>query len=347
MKILFIGGTGNISTAVSELAVQKGYDLFLLNRGTQNSLAPKEATLIQCDIRDKVQAASVLKDYKFDVVVDWIAYEKEHIINDIELFKGKTNQFVFISSTACYERPPVNYLVNESCFLKNPYWDYARKKIECEEALMKEYRESGFPITIVRPSYTYGDTLIPYLFNSRKSRWTLIDRMLKGKKVIVPGDGTSLFTVTHNTDFAKGIIGLFGNVKAIGNAFHITSDEVLSWNQIANIIGNAVGVEPNLIHIPSDFLSVMSPENKGGLLGDKSVSIVLDNTKIKQAVPGFQAVTPFAVGIRKTIAWYQGDSSRMTVDEEFDRLCDDIIDTYMISMDKAVAYARGKYGKIE
>lgn len=345
MKILFIGGTGNISTAVSELAVSKGFDLYLLNRGTQNSLAPKEATLIQCDIRDKSQAAQVLKDHKFDVVVDWIAYEPEHIINDIELFKDKTKQFIFISSAACYERPPVNYLVNESCLLKNTYWDYAQKKIECEDILVKEYRESGFPITIVRPSYTYGDTLVPYIFNSRKSRWTLIDRMLKGKKVIVPGDGTSLFTITHNTDFARGITGLFGNVQAIGNAYHITSDEVLCWNQIIKIIGDAAGVEPDIIHIPSDFLSIMSPENRGGLLGDKAVSIVLDNSKIKQAVPEFKAVVPFAQGIKKTVMWYRSDPARMVPDQEFDRLCDDIINTYMVSMDKAIEYAQEKYGK--
>ncbi|HBN82615.1 MAG TPA: NAD-dependent dehydratase [Clostridiales bacterium] len=345
MKVLFIGGTGNISSAVSELTVSKGFDLYLLNRGTQNSLAPKEATLIQCDIRDKSQAASVLKDYRFDIVVDWIAYEPEHIINDIELFKGKTKQFVFISSAACYERPPMNYLVNESCPLKNPYWGYAQKKIVCEDILVKEYRESGFPVTVVRPSYTYGDTLIPYVFNSRKSRWTLIDRMLKGKKVIVPGDGTSLFTVTHNTDFAKGITGLFGNVKAVGNAYHITSDEVLSWNQIIKIIADAVGVEPDLIHIPSDFLSIMSPENRGGLLGDKSVSIVFDNSKIKQAVPDFKALVPFTRGIKKTIAWFQSDPCRMVPDQAFDRLCDDIIDTYMLSVDKAVEYARKKYEK--
>lgn len=340
MKILFIGGTGTISTAVSELAIQKGYDLYLLNRGSNNQRAPKEAKILNCDIRDTQKAAEVLKTHTFDTVVDWVAFEPEHIQSDIELFKDKTKQYIFISSAACYERPPRNYLIDESSFLKNPYWDYAQLKIKCEEVLMNEYVKSGFPVTIVRPSYTYGDTMIPYIFNSRKSRWTLIDRMLKGKKVIVPGDGTSLFTLTHNSDFAKGIIGLFQNVHAIGNVFHITSDEVLSWNQIAEIIGDAAGVKPDLIHIPSELLSGMSPENKGSLLGDKSVSVVFDNSKLKRYVPDYKATVPFSEGIRRTLEWYKSDKSRMIPDESFDSLCDDIIDTYMLSLDKANEYLK-------
>ncbi len=343
MKVLFIGGTGTISTAVSELAIQKGYELYLLNRGNQNERAPKEAKLINCDIRDKEAANKILKNYHFDVVVDWIVFEPEHIKTDIELFKDKTGQYVFISSTACYERPPRNYLIDESCFLKNPYWDYAQLKIACEELLMKEYVESGFPVTIVRPSYTYGDTMIPFIFNSRKNRYTLVDRMLKGKKIIVPGDGTSLFTLTHNTDFAKGITGLFQNVHAIGNVFHITSDEVLCWNQIIGIIGHAVGVKPDLIHIPSDFISIMSPSNKGGLLGDKSVSVVFDNSKIKRYVPEYNATMPFYQGIKKTLNWFREDPLRMQPDESFNELCDKMIEIYMLAKNKAYEYAELNY----
>ncbi|NSW92649.1 MAG: SDR family oxidoreductase [Firmicutes bacterium] len=328
MKVLFIGGTGTISAAVSELAVKKGIDLFLLNRGNREEFFPGGATLIKGDIRDIENTRKILKNYKFDVVVDWVAFTPDHIEADINLFRGKTGQYIFISSASAYQKPPTHYLVDESTPLANPYWQYARDKIACEQRLMEEYRKSGFPITIIRPSYTYGKTTIPYIFNSREHRWTLIDRLRKGKKIIVPGDGTSLWTLTHNTDFAKGFIGLIGNVQAIGHAFHITSDEVLTWDQVIKIIGKAAGAEPNIIHIPSEFIGAFSPEHIGGLLGDKAVSVVFDNSKIKRFVPGFTATVPFSEGIKESIEWYESNPDRCTVDEEFNNLADRIVAAY-------------------
>lgn len=328
MKVLFIGGTGTISSAVSALAVKKGLELYLLNRGNYSEFMPAGAKVIKGDIRNEIETGKILDTYKFDVVVDWIAFNSEHIKTDIKLFKGKVSQYIFISSTSCYQRPVTHYYMDESTPLRNPYWDYAQGKIACEELLMKEYRESGFPVTIVRPSYTYGATSIPHIINSRKSRWTLIDRMLKGKKIIVPGDGTSLWTITHNTDFAKGFIGLIGNIQALGHAFHITSDEVLNWNQITQAIGRAAGAEPNIIHIPSDFISAFAPELRGGLIGDKSESIVLNNSKIKRFVPDYKATVPFATGIKWSLEYFESKPELCWVDEEFDALMDRIIDAY-------------------
>ncbi|NLC69182.1 MAG: SDR family oxidoreductase [Clostridiaceae bacterium] len=335
MKVLFIGGTGVISSAVSELAVKKGIDLYLLNRGKRADLFPGGAKLIKGDIRDIENIRKVLADYSFDVVVDWVAYTPEHIKADVDLFKGKTAQYIFISSASVYQKPPSYYLIDESTPLCNPYWQYARDKIACELLLTEEYREKGFPVTIVRPSYTYGKTMIPFAFNSREHRWTLVDRMRKGKKIIVPGDGTSLWTLTHNTDFAKGFIGLIGNMHAIGHAFHITSDEVLTWDQVAKLIGKAAGVEPNIIHISSDFICTISPEQTGGLLGDKALSAVFDNSKIKRFVPGFTSTVPFSEGIKETIAWYESDPARCTVDEEFNKLADKIIAAYESGLNTA------------
>ncbi len=328
MKVLFIGGTGTISSAVSALAVKKGFELYLLNRGNYSEFMPAGAKIIKGDIRNVEETRKILKDYKFDVVVDWIAFNPDHIKTDIRLFKNKVDQFVFISSTACYQRPVTHYYMDESTPLCNPYWDYAQDKISCEDLLMKEYRENGFPVTIVRPSYTYGVTSIPHTINSRKSRWTIIDRMRKGKKIIVPGDGTSLWTITHNTDFAKGFVGLLGNIQALGHAFHITSDEVLNWNQITYAIGKAAGAKPDIIHIPSDFISAFAPELKGGLLGDKSESVVFNNSKIKRFVPDYKANVPFATGIKWSLEYFESKPELCWVDEEFNSLMDKIIGAY-------------------
>ena len=328
MKVLFIGGTGVISTAVSELAVKSGIELYLLNRGNQSGFAPDGARFIKGDIRDAVGTAEALKDYSFDAVVDWIAFTPGHVETDINLFKGKTGQYIFISSASAYQKPPSSYLIDESTPLYNPFWQYSRDKIACEDLLMDEYRKNGMPVTIVRPSYTYGNTMIPFALNSRKYRWTLVDRMRRGKKIIVPGDGSSLYTITHNTDFAKGFVGLLGNIQAIGHAFHITSDEVLTWNQIAGIIGKAAGAEPDIIHIPSDFIGALSPEHIGSLLGDKAVSVVFDNSKIKRFVPGFTAAVPLSRGVKQTIDWYEANPDMCKSDEEFDKLCDRIIAAY-------------------
>lgn len=329
MKVLFIGGTGIISQAVSKLAAEKGFDLYLLNRGHRSEFVPEGAKLITADIRDLDLAKKALTNRTFDVVVNWAAFIPEHVNNDIDLFRGRTNQYIFISSASAYQKPQTHYLVTESTPLSNPYWQYSRDKIACEELLMKEHRKSGFPITIVRPSFTYGVSMIPAALNSWTHPWSLVERMRKGKKIIVHGDGTSLWTMTHNIDFAKGFIGLLGNIQAIGHAFHITSDEVLNWDQIYKAIGRATGVEPETIHIPSDFIARFLPDAVGSLIGDKSASVVFDNTKIKRFVPDYTAVIPFCEGIKKTIRWFEAHPEKCTVDKDWDSTMDKIINEYV------------------
>lgn len=328
MKILFIGGSGIISEAVSKHVVNKGYDLYLLNRGNRKELVPQGAKIIEGDIRDIPSVTKALNGHSFDVVVDWVAFVPEHVKTDIELFKGRTKQYVFISSASAYQKPVTHYIVTESTPLSNPYWQYSRDKIACEELLMDEYRKSGFPVTIVRPSFTYGLQMIPAALNSWLKPWSIVDRMLQGKKIIVHGDGTSLWTMTHNTDFAKGFTGLLGNIQAIGQPFHITSDEVLTWDQIYKAIGNAAGVEPDLIHIPSDYIARFIPDEVGGLLGDKAVSMVFDNSKIKRFVPDFVATTPFSEGIKKTVQWFKEHPEKCSVDIEWNSEIDNVIKAY-------------------
>jgi nucleoside-diphosphate-sugar epimerase len=328
MKVLFIGGTGLISEAVSKLALEKGIELYLFNRGLHLDAIPQGAYVITGDIRDAEASKAILKNYSFDVVVDWVAFTPEQVQVDLDIFQGKTNQYIFISSASAYQKPPTHYIITESTPLYNPFWQYSRDKIACEELLMDAYRNHDFPITIIRPSFTYGDKMIPAAMNSWQQPWSLVDRMRQGKQIIVHGDGASIWTMTHNSDFAKGFIGLLDNRLAIGNAFHITSDEVLTWNQIYQFIGRAAGVEPNLIHIPSDFIIAKSPEDRGGLLGDKAVSGVFDNTKIKQFVPDFVATVPFATGIKKTVAWFEAHPQKCTIDHEWNAQMDNIIAAY-------------------
>ena len=278
-----------------------------------------------------------LERESFDVVVDWIAFTQEDIERDLRLFRGRTRQFVFISSASAYQKPQSNYLITESTPLANPYWDYSRNKIACEERLMQAYRDEGFPVTIVRPSLTYGETLIPLVLNSWQQSYTAVDRMIRGQKMVVPGDGTSLWVVTHNTDFAEGLVGLLGHAQAIGEAFHITSDEVLTWDQLFRIVGAAVGVEPQLVHIPSDFIATCLPEKTGTLLGDKSVSVVFDNSKIKRFVPGYCATTSFAEGMRQSLAWFNADASRKQIDHAVNGSMDKLIAAYENGMSEAVA----------
>lgn len=249
MKVLFIGGTGIISTAVSQLAVERGIDLYLFNRGMNKEFLAEGSKVIKGDINNFKEMESLLSEHSFDVVVDWIAFTPEHIERDIKLFAGKTKQFVFISSASVYQKPLEHYLITESTPAVNPYWQYSRGKIACEELLADEFSRSRFPYTIVRPSFTYGVTLIPAIVGNTMKPMTLVNRIRSGMKVIVPGDGTSLWVMTHNTDFAKGFVGLMGKEKAIGETYHITSDEVLSWNKIIKTIGEVVGAEPNIIHI--------------------------------------------------------------------------------------------------
>lgn len=328
MKVLFIGGTGIISEGVSRRAIEDGHELYILNRGTRTQFIPKGAKITTGDIRNIDSCVKALENFHFDVVVNWITFTPEHLKADIEIFTNKTEQYILISSASAYQKPPSNYIITESTPLENPFWQYSRDKIECEKIVLNEYNRTGFPVTIVRPSFTYGLSMIPAALNSWEHPWSLVDRMKNGKEIIVHGDGTSLWTMTHNEDFAKGFVGLFGNKKSIGEAFHITSDEVLTWDEIYKAIGRAAGVEPNLIHITSDFIVSKAPELTGALLGDKTYSIVMDNSKIKSFVPGFKAVIPFAEGIKKTVEYYLKHPELCTVDNEWDNLMDKIIAAY-------------------
>jgi nucleoside-diphosphate-sugar epimerase len=343
MKVLFIGGTGIISTACTTLAIQHGLDLTLLTRGKHDANIPHGARILSGDV-NAPELASKLSQENFDAVVDWIAFTPADIERDINLFRGRTRQFIFISSASVYQKPPSHYLITESTPLANPYWDYSRNKIACEERLMQAYRDGSFPITIVRPSLTYGETLVPLIMNSwAEMSYTAVDRMLRGQEVIVPGDGTSLWVLTHNTDFAKGLVGLLGNEQAIGHAFHITSDEVLTWNQIYKTVATATGVEPKIVHIPSDFIVACLPEKEGSLLGDKSLSVVFDNTKIKRFVPDYCATTTFAQGIRRSLAWFDADPIRKRVDHEANATWDKLIMAYKKGMAEALkGFSLGK-----
>lgn len=325
MKVLFIGGTGIISTAVSKQAIAQGIELYHLNRGSHPAVLPGSNRLT-ADVHQLEDARKVLQDLEFDVVVDWIAYAPEDIERDLSLFRGRTRQFVFISSASAYQKPPVNYLITESTPLHNPYWKYSQNKIACEERLLTAYREEGFPVTIVRPSLTY-DPNFPIAIGGWGC-YTLADRLKKGLPIIVHGDGSSLWVVTHSDDFARGFLGLLGNPQTLGHAFHITSDEVLTWDQIYQTIAGALGVEPRIVHIPSDFIARIAPQLSGTLLGDKTWSAVFDNSKIKSFVPGFQAVIPFRDGIRRTLAWFAADGKRQRIDEAVNAEMDHILKAY-------------------
>lgn len=321
MNVLFIGGTGIISSASSKLAVERGINLYLLNRGkTTHRPIPEGAHILNGDIRDPQSVQAVLAGRIFDVVVNWIAFTPEHIQTDLELFTGRTGQYIFISSASAYRTPPASLPVSESTVLDNPYWQYSRNKIACEELLVRAYRENKFPATIVRPSHTYDKTLLPF-----DGGYTVVDRMRKGLPVIVHGDGTSLWTLTHHADFAKGFVGLLGHPGTIGDAIHITSDEWLSWNQIYEIVARAAGAEPKLIHIPSDIIAAYDPDWGAGLLGDKAHSMVFDNSKLKHLVPDFRATIPFARGAEEIMTWYDADPVRQKADANTNKLMDTII----------------------
>lgn len=325
MKVLFIGGTGFISTAVSRLAMAKGIDLFHLNRGLrQDGLTGVQK--LTADVHRPEEASAALRGLQFDVVVDWIAYTPEDIERDLALFRGRVKQFIFISSASAYQKPPAYPVITESTPLVNPHWDYSRNKIACEERLMRAYREEGFPATLVRPSLTY-DPNFPIAIGGWGC-YTLADRLKKGKPIIVHGDGSSVWVVTHAEDFGRGFLGLLGNGQAVGHAFHITSDEVLTWNQIYQTIAEALGVEANIVHIASDFIARVAPSHAGSLLGDKTWSAIFDNSKIKTFVPGFQAVIPFREGIRRTLAWFDADEKRRRVDEAVNAEMDHILAAY-------------------
>jgi nucleoside-diphosphate-sugar epimerase len=330
MKILFIGGTGLISSACSELSIARGHELFLLNRSISTKYpTPEGATVLQADVHaDETHLAGLLAGHRFDAVVDWIAFTANDVERDIRLFRGRTEQFVFISSASAYQKPPRNYLITEETPLENPFWEYSRNKIAAENRLMQAYRDEGFPVTIIRPSLTYGLTQTALIGASWLHPFTVIDRMKRGQKVIVPGDGTSLWVMTWNGDFAKGLVGLLGNPKTTGEAFQITSDEVLTWNQIYLEVYSALGVEPNIVHIPSDFMIAHDPEKLGTLTGDKSNSVVFDNSKIKRFVPDYKCEVNWAEGVRRSLAWFEADVSRQMIDDEMNTKWDRIIAAY-------------------
>lgn len=327
MKILFLGGTGIISTACAQLAMERGLNLTLLNRASRS--AWPGAHQIVADLTDSSSVKAALGKQNWDAVVDFVAFRPADIEQRLALFKGQTGQYIFISSASAYQKPLGHWLVTESTPLANPFWDYSRDKIACEERLLLAWREEDFPMTVVRPSLTYGDTVVPLAVNSWLKSYTAVDRMRRGVPVIVPGDGLSLWTITHNSDFAKGLIGLLGREDVIGHAFQITSDEVLTWNQLYQLTAEAAGVPaPRLVHIASDYITACIPEMTGSLLGDKSHSVVFDNSKIKRSVSDFVCTTRFRDGIARTIAWFDADAARRQIDEKADADWERLIAAY-------------------
>lgn len=326
LRVLFIGGSGTISSASTRLAVERGIDLHVLNRGESTTRPlPDGVRRLRADVRDPASMRAALGDLEFDAVVDWVAFTPEHVRADVELFTGRTGQYVFISSASAYQTPPARVPVVESTPLRNPYWQYSRDKIACEDLLVRAYRDDGFPATIVRPSHTYDRTLVPL-----DGGWTPIERMRQGKEVVVHGDGTSLWTLTHHTDFARGFVPLLGHPRTLGEAFHLTSDDVLTWDQIAHALAAAAGVEAQIVHVPSDVIAAADPEWGAGLLGDKAHSMVFDNSKLRSVVPGYRATVPFEQGAREIVEWFDGDPARKVVDARLDALMDRLVATYRV-----------------
>ena len=335
MRILIIGGTGTISSAITrQLAAihhppSTIHEIWLLNRGNRNDEVPSNVKQIIADINDEPTVLAGLPSESFDAVCQFIGFLPQQVERDIRLFRGRTRQYVYISSASAYNKPAANHVITEGTTLANPHWEYSRNKIACEELLMREYRETGFPVTIVRPSHTYCERAVPLSVHGLKGSWQVLRRMLDGKPVIVHGDGSSLWTLTWNEDFARGFIGLLGNPKAIGEAFQIMSDEQLTWTQIYECVANALNVTPKLYYVASQFLAAVAPKEwdfEGNLLGDKAVSVCFDCTKLKRAVPGFQATTRFDEGVRRCVEYVLAHPELQTEDPEFDIWCDKVIE---------------------
>ncbi|MBQ5417010.1 MAG: NAD-dependent epimerase/dehydratase family protein [Bacteroidales bacterium] len=327
-KALFIGGTGTISTAITQrIASMPEWELYLINRGNRSRVIPPNVKLILADINDEEDVRLKLEGLQFDCVCDFIGFVPSQVERDYRLFKDITKQYMYISSASAYEKPVSNYIITEETPLVNPYWQYSRDKIACEAFLMEKYRNEGFPVTIIRPTYTYDERSVPLSVMGNSGSWQVLDRMLQGKQVIIHGDGTSLWTMTHNSDFAKGFTGLMANEKAIGQAIQITSDETLTWTQIYQCVADALGVELRPYYISSYFLADIAPEYdfKGGLLGDKACSVVFDNTKLKSLVPDFKPEVPFAQGIKRTVDYIHEHPQLKRPDPQFDAWCDNII----------------------
>ncbi len=328
MKILIVGGTGTISSAITRQLAAAGHDLWLLNRGTRKDEVPANVRQVIADINDEQQVKQLLGDNCFDAVCEFIGFVTQQVERDIRLFSGRTRQYVYISSASAYNKPARSHIITEGTMLANPHWQYSRDKIACEELLLKAYREQGFPVTIVRPSHTYCERSVPVSIHGPKGSWQVLKRMLEGKPVLVHGDGSSLWTLTWNEDFARGFIGLLGNPKAIGEAFQIMSDETLTWNQVYECIANALGVPFHTYHVASSFLAAVCPKDydlEGNLLGDKAVTVEFDCTKLKRAVPGFCATTRFDEGVRRCVAYLLSHPELQVEDPEFDAWCDQVI----------------------
>lgn len=331
MKVLLIGGTGTISSAITKLLVDQNEELYLLNRGNRNEYLPDGIKTITADISNESQVKELISEMQFDVVADFIAFVPEQLERDYRLFAGKCKQFIFISSASVYQKPLSDYRITESTPLSNPYWEYSRNKIACEEYLIKKYRENGFPITIVRPSHTYDNLSIPLGVHGNSGSWQVAKRMLEGKPVIIHGDGTALWTMTHNSDFAKGFVGLMGNIHSIGEAIHITSDESLTWNQIYECIADSLSVPLKAVYISSTLLAANSKYDfTGSLIGDKANSVVFDNSKIKRLVPGFIATTRYDQGIKATIEHILSHPKLQIQDDEFNQWCDEMVTKFSV-----------------
>ena len=329
MKILLIGGTGTISSAITRQLAEGGHELWLLNRGNRKNEVPANVRQVICDINDEAEVMRQTGAEVFDAVCEFIGFLPSQVERDIRLFTGRTRQYVYISSASAYNKPAASHVITEGTTLANPYWEYSRNKIACEELLMRTYRETGFPVTIVRPSHTYCERGVPVSVHGPKGSWQVLKRMMEGKPVLVQGDGSSLWTLTWNKDFARGFIGLLGNPKAIGEAFQIMSDEQLTWNQVYQSVANALGVTFKPYYVSSEFLAAVSPKAydfTGNLLGDKSVTVVFDCTKLKRAVPGFCATTRFDEGVRRCVAYLQSHPELQEEDPEFDAWCDRVIE---------------------
>jgi nucleoside-diphosphate-sugar epimerase len=321
LKVLFIGGTGIISSGCARRAVAVGIDLTILNRGAQAARpAPEGVEVVHADIRDADSVRAAVGDRSFDVVADFVAFTPQHVQADIDFFGGRIGQYVFISSASAYQTPPTRLPIVESTPLRNPYWQYSRDKIACEDLLVAAYRANGFPATIVRPSHTYDRTLVPLM-----GGWTDVERMRRGLPVVVQGDGTSLWTLTHHDDFAHAFVGLLGHPQAIGDSFQITSDEVLTWNQIYDLMADAASTKADIVHIASDTIARADAELGASLLGDRTHSVIFDNTKVKALVPDYVATIPFATGAREIVEWFDAEASRRVIDADFDALLDKLI----------------------
>ncbi|WP_412816931.1 SDR family oxidoreductase [Micromonospora sp. MS34] len=324
LKVLFIGGSGIISSACARLAVEQGIELTVLTRGGDTVRpVPPQATALRADIRDPGSVRAAIGGREFDAVVDWVAFTPEHVQTDLDLFRGRTGQYVFISSASAYQTPPARVPIVESMPLRNPFWQYSRDKIACEDVLTAAYRDEAFPATIVRPSHTYDRTSVPF-----DGGWTALGRMRQGREIVVHGDGTSLWTLTHHADFARGFVPLLGDPRTLGDVFHITSDEALTWNQIAETLAAAAGVEARIVHVPSDAIAAADPEWGAGLLGDKAHSMLFDNAKLRSVVPDYVPTIPFARGAREIVAWHDEDPARQRVDARLDAVMDQLIERY-------------------